>query len=135
MSILTYVKSAAEAIRTARAANRAGDRNLSIRAVRRIPCYSMGTSFINTLEYGLVNDREVERAIAQAFETLPPTVQRELLFTPKSPGGWAERALTWQYLLKPILPPRTYYSVISSFLVWYKRCIRRRNLELMKGEI
>lgn len=131
MNILQLAKDATIASKEAHTMSRKTSNTVTVHAVQCMPVYSMSLSFINTLEYGLVCDRDTEKAIAQAFKTLPADVQEALLYSPAR-GEWINRARLWKSLLKPVLTPRTYYRVITSFVEWYKRCITMRNARLIQ---
>lgn len=82
------------------------------------------TYWPHTMEFCLVCNREMGKAIRAVFLTFPEPVQHFLTFTPNGPGEWAERARFWQRNLMPVLPPKMYHDAMATFVSWYAHCLK-----------
>lgn len=90
-----------------------------------LPVWEICNGFIDTLE-GCALQGEAFQAVREVFRTLPPEARQGLLSTPKAAGGWVSRAQFWQSTLKPILPPRWYYTAMQGIYGAYKHAIHIR---------
>lgn len=124
MNILQDIKTAANVFGEVRKARKAGANAVQIKPVYTVPMLKTGL-WPWTMEACLMRGGEVERAVVAVFKTFPHEVQRSLTFTPKEPGGWADRARFWKQQLKPVLPSKDYHSVMVRFIGWYAHCLRR----------
>lgn len=121
MNFLQDVKTAAAVFRQAREARKEGK---VIRPVYKVQVIRMGY-FTFTMEACLIYSSTF-KAVCAVFERLPEDTQHALTFSPKEPGGWAERVRFWQRHLRPALSPKMYHAVMMRFIRHYARCVRRR---------
>lgn len=96
---------------------------VEVRRVWRVPALKP-TYWGYTMEFCLMRDREMEKAILAVFNTFPEPIQHSLTFTPKGPGAWLERARFWQREFKPTLPPKMYHAAMVKFISWYAHCLK-----------
>ena len=127
-NIFTDVLTAVKLTGEIRKVRKSGASAAQIKPVYTVPYVTFKPAYLNTIEGCLTwkCGRDADRAVMEVFKSLPYEVQRRLDFSPQEPGEWVERARFWQQQLKPVLPPKMYYSVILQLLEWYIHCIKVR---------
>ncbi len=135
LNILQDVKIAIDLIGKVNKARKSGAVAIQLCSVYCVPSATSGSGFYNTIE-GCLTWRcgsEVDKAIMDIFKSLPYGTQRWLEFTPDQPGGWVERAQFWRKQLQPVLPEKTYHTVMVLFIGWYAHCLRERKKVTERG--
>ena len=127
-NIFTDIAAAVKLTGEVRKARKEGADSVKIKPVYTVQCVTLKPAYLNTIEGCLTWElgREADRSVMEVFKSLPYETQRRLEFTPKEPGGWADRARFWQQQLKPALPTDMYHAVMIRLISWYAHCLRRR---------
>lgn len=126
MNILQDFKLAAIVFYRVRKARKTGTDEIRARAVYNVPRTPSRHAYHDTIEGCLTwkLGRDTEQAVKKIFNGLPYETQGWLVFAPKNPGEWVERARFWQQALKANLPPKMCSSVMVLFIEWYIYCLR-----------
>lgn len=96
----------------------------SAKVRRKIECYTIGYSFLDTVEGCTICSRAKDafNAAQEVFAAQPEEVKRQLSFAPKS-GEFVSRAHFWRDILKPSLPTSQYYEAMIAIYRWYRHII------------
>lgn len=94
------------------------------KARRKIGCYPLGYSFLDTVEGCTIcsQAKDAFNAAQEVFAEQPQEIKRQLSFAPKS-GEFISRARFWRELLKPVLPASQYYDAMGAIYRWYRHII------------
>ena len=99
---------------------------IRIEPVRRVPVMHTG-GWYYTMEgclFAKCSDG-LKQAVRDVYNTFDEETREKLAVTPKTPGGWIERADFWRRHLCR-LPRKQYYLAMSCIVGWYARCVKRR---------
>ena len=122
INLLSDIKEAVKLIREIRQTRKSGGEEVTVQAMKRIPCYgTVGLGFLDTVEGGALWNKNIAvyRAVEKIHGTFPIDTKERLSFSPK-PGGYCDRVRFWRTTLKPVLPSNQYYIAMSTIYGWYR---------------
>ncbi len=90
-----------------------------------VPVYSVGLSFLDTLEGGALFeiDQKTAGKISGAFKALPEETRKRYT-APPAPGGYLERLQECSELIRPVLTETEYHEARRVLLLAYRRSLR-----------
>lgn len=127
MSIFQDIRTAVRLTGEVRKARKSGASGVELRTFKIMPITELAPCFLNTPEgcQCWQCGRDTYQTVKGVFDALPYETRRQLECTP-APGEWVERVEFWRQQLKPVLPEKTYHTVMMKFINWYAHCLRRR---------
>ncbi len=125
MGIIKDIKTSVGIYKRLREAGKEG-KKLEVKTSVVIPLIKMGPGLLDTVEGCVIANASwsLFDLIDPIFSSLPYEDRHRLAFSPVN-GEYADRALLWKALIKPVLPHGQYHKAMRLILNKYVRLKRR----------